>query len=631
MANSGSIQVTSSMYPSRTPIVTFEWAWESQDGLKSTISYNVKIRGSSNYLFMPESGTNLEVYISADANTNIIFDRYDLGNIDHTSDDRLLKTGSFVVTRSSQTNIGEFQINIILSGTWAVRDFTSYIGAYSWTNSKVTSPEIFTTTKFGSGAVVTGVSDFTDETDPTITYTYDKGLDVESTLLEACISFTGAKDDIEYRPIETLGEGTYPFPLTATERSKFWTLLDNGTTASVRFYIRTTETVGEENVVTYNYLTKTFPFVNYKPVLTPLIEDINSDTLALTGDKYTMVRHFSTAYFDTQAVARKGGTVATHEVRNGDVTVTQTESTGQIENITSNTFYFTITDNRGYYTNDAVIFNNLADLKFIEYVKLTCSVKTTPITGSGDLDVTISGKYFEGSFGAASNRFTLDYDIHIQDEAENWINHGVIEPSVDSDNNYSYTFTIPELDYLKAYQLAIRVSDELMTVDVPQKVVVSQPLFDWDKDDFAFHIPVQMEKGFTYPQWVLWQLPESPTADDIATAQLGANTSITLDYPISSMPTGAVFVFSLYRDGAVTDASFHSFFVSRAEVQYLIGGKPHMFMMGINPNLSVFGSKYVYIYNDRIVGWVDNTNSGTAACGITFDNSKFVLRYVIGV
>ena len=627
MANSGSVSMGS-------PALIFEWALESQDGLKSTISYKVTQKATS-YTYIGSSSYvpqyTLEIYDISGSKTEplVYFTDYCGGTLEAGGEPRLLKLGSFVITRENETNVGEFSATVSTTGLW--RRSGSSTATYDWKHSKIIIEEIFTTTRFGSGAAVTGVSDFTDETDPTITYTYDKGTDVESSLLEACISFTGAEDDIEYRQIEAVGKGTYTFPLRATERSKFWSLLDTSDEPTVRFYIRTTETVGEEIVVKYDYQPKRFPFVNHEPVLTPVVEDINSDTLALTGDKYTMVKHFSTAYFDTQAVARKGGTVATHEVRNGDVTVTQTESTGQIENITSNTFYFTITDNRGYYTNDAVIFNNLADLKFIEYVKLTCSVKTTPITGSGDLDVTISGKYFEGSFGAASNRFTLDYDIHIQDEAENWINHGVIEPSVDSDNNYSYTFTIPELDYLKAYQLAIRVSDELMTVDVPQKVVVSQPIFDWDKDDFAFHVPVQMDKGFTYPQWVLWQLPESPTADDIATAQLGANTSITLDYPISSMPTGAVFVFSLYRDGAVTDASFHSFFVSRAEVQYLIGGKPHMFMMGINPNLSVFGSKYVYIYNDRIVGWVDNTNSGTAACGITFDNSKFVLRYVIGV
>jgi hypothetical protein len=53
-------------------------------------------------------------------------------------------------------------------------------------------------------------------------------------------------------------------------------------------------------------------------------------------------------------------------------------------------------------------------------------------------------------------------------------------------------------------------------------------------------------------------------------------------------------------------------------------------MMNINAGFSGFGAKYLYIYDNRITGHETNTASG-ANSGVTFNNSQYVLRYVIGV
>ena len=598
--------------------VYFDWTVESQQGMRSSVKYTITQKNLSygNAFNVYSTPPRLSFQVSNDGlfapSLNINVNLVSLA----AQESRVLFTRTISVTRDAKTNIGMLGFEGTLTGVgmWGAYNTEISLSDYAqqvW--------EVNTTTTFGQGATLLTAPDFNDEDNPTITYLYDRAPEITSYKLEAAISFTGANDDIPYREI-SIADGSYTFELTGSERAKLWELLDVGTTASVRFYLKSTETVGAETQYIYTYLTKTLTFVNYKPVLTPLVEDINSDTLRLTGDKYTMVRNMSTAYFNTQAVARKGGTIASIEVRNGDKVVTGLEQEGQIENITSNTFYFTVTDNRGYSTNDAVIFNDLAELKFIDYPKLTCNVSAKPISGVGDLTLTLTGKYFGGDFGTALNKLTVDYDCHIQDEAENWVSLGFVEPTVDSENNYSFTFTINDLVYTSAYQLTIRVNDELMAAVTPTIVVTAKSLFDWSKNDFKFYIPVQMDKGFMYPQTLLWQ----------GAAQMGDNESITLDKPVSEQPTGLVLVFSLYRDN-VEDASIHSFFLSRVELDYLLKGKPHMFMMGINSNLSVFGSKYLYINEDSISGFEGNTNSGTAACGITFDNSKFVLRYVIGV
>jgi hypothetical protein len=327
-----------------------------------------------------------------------------------------------------------------------------------------------------------------------------------------------------------------------------------------------------------------------------------------------MVAGMSDAVFTTGAEAVKGATIVKQYISNGDQQL-DNASSGTLNAVTSNTFYFYVEDSRGNVTRDFKVVN------WIPYVKPTCKVKTENITTDGKLTVYLSGKYFNGSFGATSNSLYMDYKVYKdgEDVPETW-SMKILSPTVDEDNNYTETVTISGLEYDKRYRFIVKVFDELTTSAETSGIVAAEPLFDWGKEDFRFYIPVQMDKGFMYPQTLLWQ----------GAAEMGETETITLDKPISEMPTGLVLVFSLKRDN-VEDASIHSFFLSRVELQYLFSGKPHMFMMGINSNLSVFGSKYLYINEDSISGFDGNTKSDTAACGITFDNSKFVLRYVIGV
>lgn len=85
-------------------------------------------------------------------------------------------------------------------------------------------------------ATLTAAPDFTDLQNPTITYSNPGGNAV--TALDACISFTGAKDDIAYRAISKTGN-SYTFPLTDAERSvlRYNTI---GSQRTVYFYVRTT-------------------------------------------------------------------------------------------------------------------------------------------------------------------------------------------------------------------------------------------------------------------------------------------------------------------------------------------------------------------------------------------------------
>lgn len=108
---------------------------------------------------------------------------------------------------------------------------------------------------------------------------------------------------------------------------------------------------------------------------------------------------------------------------------------------------------------------------------------------------------------------------------------------------------------------------------------------------------------------------------------LAAHTA-TLSEKVSEQPNGIILVFSQYTDGAADNSSFRHRVISKDWVA-LFPGHAECVQLTTS-DLSLFATKYLYIHDDKIVGHDNNTKSGTGASGITYTNSRFVLRYVIG-
>ncbi len=98
---------------------------------------------------------------------------------------------------------------------------------------------------------------------------------------------------------------------------------------------------------------------------------------------------------------------------------------------------------------------------------------------------------------------------------------------------------------------------------------------------------------------------------------------------VSEQPNGIVLVFCYYNGTSDTNWGWQSFFVPKQLVSLENGGG-HTFNL-TNGKFGTVGTKYLYINDDKIVGHVDNNASGTSGTGITYNNGKFVLRYIIGV
>lgn len=103
----------------------------------------------------------------------------------------------------------------------------------------------------------------------------------------------------------------------------------------------------------------------------------------------------------------------------------------------------------------------------------------------------------------------------------------------------------------------------------------------------------------------------------------------TLSQKVSEQANGIVLVFCYFNGTSSTNISWQTAYVPKTLVS-LVPGAFHTFKLS-NDNFATVGMKRLYINDDSIVGNVNNILDGTAASGITYENNKFVLRYVIGV
>lgn len=98
----------------------------------------------------------------------------------------------------------------------------------------------------------------------------------------------------------------------------------------------------------------------------------------------------------------------------------------------------------------------------------------------------------------------------------------------------------------------------------------------------------------------------------------------------SEQKSGIVLVWSRYVDGeGAKDDQFVSCFVPKKLVAQK-EGKGHTFTLFAN-SFSNVSSKYVYISDNRLTGHANNTETGTGAIGLKYNNKYFCLRYVIGI
>ena len=102
----------------------------------------------------------------------------------------------------------------------------------------------------------------------------------------------------------------------------------------------------------------------------------------------------------------------------------------------------------------------------------------------------------------------------------------------------------------------------------------------------------------------------------------------TLSESISNQPHGIVLVFSEYANNQVQNKGWTQFFISKQFVSK--NAEQGSAFPLFSYNFNALGVKHLFIFNDKIVGSDENSQSGTEN-GVTYNNARFMLRYVLGV
>ena len=218
-----------------------------------------------------------------------------------------------------------------------------------------------------------------------------------------------------------------------------------------------------------------------KPTLSPTVEDSNSEAVALTGNANTFIRYISDAAITSGAAAQNSATLKSIKVTCGSQSITT--STGTIQKVDSGTFTFTATDSRGYSTTQTI------EKTLINYINPTCNLNISNPTTDGNLSFTITGNYFNSSFGAVNNTLSVSYKYKAG--SGNYSDNIEVTNITLNNNTYTANISLTGLDYKETYTFQAFTIDKIKSVNSAEKVIKTTPVFSWSNDDFEFNVPVK--------------------------------------------------------------------------------------------------------------------------------------------
>lgn len=304
----------------------------------------------------------------------------------------------------------------------------------------ITASGSITLDRIARNATIVTANDFTDETNPTLTYS-----NPSSFSCDVLIEFAGGS--ITRSGAISGSGGSYTMQLTDSERTTLRNASKNSQTLKVTYALKTTI----DGAAYYSRADRKMNVVDAAPELGAVsYEDTNAATVAVTGDKSRIVQNHSTlAVKVPTATAKKGATIASYTIAFGGVSKTVTSSgtvsLGAVDVSYSQALTVTATDSRGFTARQSVqvtVDDYSAPTAVIDLHRLNNFEPTTYVTASarysylnGKNAVTITAKFkkvSESSYGAP---------IELEDS---------IQSTVTCDRDSAYDFVVTIADRLES-------------------------------------------------------------------------------------------------------------------------------------------------------------------------------------
>lgn len=335
-------------------------------------------------------------------------------------------------------------------------------------------------------ATITSAPNFTDEQNPTVSYSNPAGS--AATVAIGIYKTDGSTMLVGYKTANSTAK-SFTFSLTTAERTALQNACTTSTSMTVRFYIRTS--IG--NSFYYHHVEKTLTIANCKPTIAPTAYDTDSIAIGLTGDKTKWIKGYSDVTYNAGLSLKKGATVKSCTVTCGGVK--SYNPSGTFGAVKADTITFDIVDSRGQ-----TVSGTYKAPTFIDYFKPTYTISTkTELTSAekGSYTVTVTGHYYNGSFGLKTNALKTSGFLRINGGAPVAI-VGNPMSFVNDPNKFEIVYSETNVPYTNEYQLSFTV-DDVLTKAYSQpaisysKNIKFEPVFDWSEGDFNFNVPVIAE------------------------------------------------------------------------------------------------------------------------------------------
>lgn len=290
--------------------------------------------------------------------------------------------------------------------------------------------------RIARNATIVTANDFTDETNPVLTYS-----NPSSFACDVSIEFAGGS--ITRAGAISGAGGSYEMQLTDAERETLRTASKNTSALPITYVLKTTI----DGTAYYSRADRKKNVVDAAPELGAVsYEDTNAATVAVTGDKSRIVQNHSTLSVTVPtATAKKGATIASYAIAFGGVTKTVTAagavSLGAVDVSYSQALTVTATDSRGLTASQSVqvtVDDYSAPTAVIDLHRLNNFEPTTYLTANaryaylnGKNALTISAKFkkvSDSSYGTP---------VELEDSIQSTL-------TCDRDSAYDFVVTIAD-------------------------------------------------------------------------------------------------------------------------------------------------------------------------------------------
>lgn len=474
-------------------------------------------------------------------------------------------------------------------------------------------------------ATVTSATDFTDESNPTVSFSNPAGFNIYPYL-----NFYDNAGTKVYGLSRKSSSASSPYTWSITDDER--ETLRNATNKQKTYKVSVgVETYNGSTYLGYNSVSKTMSYVNANPTESTEFEEINQKVIDILGSSTadTIIQNVSSLKLTSTPTVLKGATVSKVQFQHNNVSVAKTSSPYEYTFTPVNSiFKTTITDSRGY------VVSNEYTKDIIEYLPIDISSfsfkRDNPTSSNIVLNAQI--RYKQAKFGENDNVPTIQWKCGENGElytitAENY--------TLDTENNritISNLTLSDVLPYTEENRFYLYASD-LLTEDTENEPVLKGiPTCDMGEHDFQVNGDLfiadknrenkvnvgEILKGIK-PQKVLWS----------GAYYMNGSQSIALTEKISEQTNGVVLIWSAYSNGSAQDFDFAMFFIPKIFVSLFPGCGVDMSMS--HSALANYGSKYCYIGDQKIAGHDNNAIDGTGSTGIKYTNRYWVLRAVVGV